>query len=118
MRHRTANLLLGSSTPKIPSHVVLMLKGHLEKGLLVKGFAGEQPRKLALRVDVKDYRDRGAVTRFMLGALAGSDNMESTVEVVDLRDNRTVATSTDTSYNTTAIGDMDVQGVLMPGGSN
>ncbi len=122
---------VSSSTDKIPSHVVQMLKGHLEQGLKEKGLVREQQRQLALRVDVKDYRDRGAVSRFMLGVLAGSDNMTSAVEVVDPQDNRVVATSTVKSYNATAIGDMDLvarlhaeeivkylQTVLGPGGRN
>jgi hypothetical protein len=96
-----------SSSDKVPGYVPHMIKDMLEKELTQRGLTQANERQLGLRVDLKDYRDRGAATRFLLGVLAGSDNLESMVELVDVKSSQVIATSTVKSFNALAVGDME-----------
>lgn len=117
-----------TSNEKIPSHVIEMVKSFVEKELRGKGMMEPRAKRLALRVDVKDYRDRGGFTRFIFGVLSGSDHLESVVELTNPGTNRAVARSVIRSYNATAMGSIEdvarlhgqeianyVKGVLEPG---
>lgn len=118
-----------ASNAKVPAHVTVMVKSFVEVELRTRGLM-MQPgnRDVAVNVDLREYRDRGSVARFMLGVLAGADNLESVVEIVDPRRGVGVARSVVKSYNATAAGSMEdvarlhgeevakyVQGVLQPG---
>ncbi|MBI2461422.1 MAG: DUF4410 domain-containing protein [Candidatus Rokubacteria bacterium] len=117
-----------AANEKVPSHVVEMVKSFVEQELRGQGLTQERARQLALRVAVKEYRDRGGVVRFMFGVLAGSDHLESVVELTDPRTDRTVARSVIRSYNATAVSSMEgvarrhgeeivkyIKGVVEPG---
>lgn len=96
-----------TSNEKVPPHVIAMVRSFLEKELRGQGLAQERAKQLALRIEVKEYRDRGGFARFMFGVLAGSDHLESVVELADPGTNRAVARSVIRSYNATAMGSIE-----------
>jgi hypothetical protein len=119
-----------SSSDKVPAYVPHMIKVMLEKALTENGLIQANERQIGLSVDLKDYRNRGAGLRFMFGVLAGSDKLESIVELVEVRTNQVIATSTVKSFNALAVGDMEqmatqhaeeiaryIQGVIRPTGT-
>ena len=73
------------SAEDVPAHFDDMIRNYLEADLRERHIGpddAEPDRKV--NINVTSYRMRGSVTRFMLGAFAGKDGVDSSVEVINV----------------------------------
>ena len=93
------------SAEDVPAHFDDMIRNYLEADLRERHIGpddAEPDRKV--NINVTSYRMRGSVTRFMLGAFAGKDGVDSSVEVINVATGDAVGSSEVSSYNITAVG--------------
>jgi len=100
---------IGVTAKDVPDHFIAAVKGYLKIELRKKGLLSPEgnANALALDMNVNYYRMRSGFTRAMMGILAGKDGVAANVKILDKKTGKAVTQMEVSSYNISAIGDMD-----------
>ena len=95
---------IDSQVDGVPAHFIAAIRNHLDAELRRHGLLGSDDTSThTVRIQITDYRMRGAATRFMFGILAGKDGVKSNVQVVTHDSGELAGESDISTFNTTAV---------------
>lgn len=98
-----------SNVSDVPGHFLMAVNGYLNVELNKKNLLEKLDSKKAYKVNIliDEYRMRSGMTRRMFGVFAGKDGVKSIVTIVDPITGIVVGKSTISTFNITALGEMD-----------